>query len=151
MLKFHTRFPRTWWISSNTVLDMGFPEVLGLAVISHYSSIRDFLKPWPINSVPWSYLVSIGLGYLDSHVVSNKFAIYIYFYHHIELFQTILLQDWSSKRLLDVIFLSWKISLWSGVLLYLHIFYSVVFLQLTELVIYNIFYLVVLCIGKCHN
>ena len=54
---------------------MGFPNVLGLAVIPYSYSIRDFLNLGPINSDPWSYLISIGLGYLDSHVVSTKFVI----------------------------------------------------------------------------
>ena len=75
MLKVSTRFPRTWWILSNTALDMEFPEVLGLAVIQCSISIRDFRSSWPINSFPWSYVIYIGLGYLDSHVVSTKFDI----------------------------------------------------------------------------
>ena len=54
---------------------MGFPRVLGLEVTSYYISIRDFLNSLPINSDPWSYVISIGIGYLDSHIVSTKFAI----------------------------------------------------------------------------
>ena len=77
MLKNCTRFPRTWLIRSNTVLDMGFSEVLDLAVIPYSVLIRHFLNSRPINSYPWSYMISIGLGYLDSHVVSTKFVIYI--------------------------------------------------------------------------
>ena len=77
MLKFRTRFPRTWWLHPNSTLDIGFPEVLGLAVITYYVSIRDFMNSWPTNSFTWSYVISIGLGYLDSHVVSIKFTIYI--------------------------------------------------------------------------
>ena len=38
-------------------------------------SIKYFLSSWPINYYPWSYMISIGLGYLVNHVVSNKFAI----------------------------------------------------------------------------
>ena len=49
--------------------------MLGLAVILSYLSIRDLLNSCPINSDPWSYVISIGLGYLDIHVVSTKFAI----------------------------------------------------------------------------
>ena len=30
-----------------------------------------------MNSLLWSYMISIGLGYLDSHEVSTKFAIVI--------------------------------------------------------------------------
>ena len=33
------------------------------------------MSSWPLNSFPWSYVISIGLGYLDSHIVSTKFAI----------------------------------------------------------------------------
>ena len=33
----------------------------------------------PINSTPWSYVISIGQGYLAIHVVSNKFTIVVYF------------------------------------------------------------------------
>ena len=75
MLKVRCRFPRIWQTLSNTALDMGFSEVIGLTVIPYYISIRDFLNLWLINSFPWSYLISIGIGYLDSHVVSTKFAI----------------------------------------------------------------------------
>ena len=77
MLKFHTRFSRTWWICPNIVLELGFPEVLGLAVIPYYFPIRDFLNSWPINYYPWSYMISIGLGYLVNHVVYTKFDIVI--------------------------------------------------------------------------
>ena len=79
MLKVRTRFPRTWQIRSNTALDIGFPKVIGLAVIPYSSSIRDFPNSWPINSNPWSYVIFIGLGYLDTHVVPTKFAIDIAF------------------------------------------------------------------------
>ena len=75
MLKVCTRFPRTWWILSNTILDMGFPKVPGLAVIPYSISVRYFMNSWLINSFPWSYIIYIGLGYLDSHIVSTKFAI----------------------------------------------------------------------------
>ena len=51
--------------------------MLGLAVIPYYISIRNFLNSWPINYDRWSYMISIGLGYLDSQVVLTKFVIYI--------------------------------------------------------------------------
>ena len=70
-----TRLPRTWWICSNIVLEVGFPDVLVLADIPYYVSIRDFLNSWPINSNTWSYLISIYLEYLSNHVVSTKFTI----------------------------------------------------------------------------
>ena len=75
MLKVSTRFPRTWWICSNIALEVGFPEVLGLAVIPYYLSIVDLLNSWPTNSDPWSCMIFIGLGYLDNHIVSTKVAI----------------------------------------------------------------------------
>ena len=54
---------------------MVFPEVLGLAVIPYYFSIRDFLNSLLINSDPCSYVISVGLGYLVNHLVSTDFAI----------------------------------------------------------------------------
>ena len=75
MLKLCTRFPRNWWIRSNIALEVGFTKVLGLAVIPHSVSIIYFLNLWPINSDPWSYVISIGLWYLVSHVVSTKFVL----------------------------------------------------------------------------
>ena len=77
MLKVHTSFPRTWLISSNIALEMGFPKSLGLEVILYSYSIRDFPNSRPINYSPWSNLMYIGLGYLDSHKVSTKLAIVI--------------------------------------------------------------------------
>ena len=77
LLKVRSRFPRTWWIRSNYALEVRFPEVLGLAVILYSYSIRDFLDSLPINSDPWSYIISIGIGYLINHIVSTKFTIYI--------------------------------------------------------------------------
>ena len=75
MSKFCTRFPKTWWIISNSALDMVFPKVLGLAVILYSVLIRYFLNSGPINYFPWSYVISICIGYLDSHLISTKFAI----------------------------------------------------------------------------
>ena len=57
------------------VRDMGFPKVLGLEVIPYSVSIRDFLNLRPINYDPWSSIISMDLGYMDSHTVSNKFTI----------------------------------------------------------------------------
>ena len=56
---------------------MGFPEVLGLTAIPYSISIRDFMNPISINFDPWSYVIYIGLGYLDIHVVLTKFSIFI--------------------------------------------------------------------------
>ena len=79
MLKFRTNFPRTWWIQSNTVLEMVFTEVLGLSVIPYSASTMDILNLWRTNYFPWSYVISIGLGYIESHGVSTMFATYISF------------------------------------------------------------------------
>ena len=57
---------------------MGFNELPGLEVILYYVSIRYFMNSLPINSFPRSYIISIGLGYIESHKVSTKFAIGIY-------------------------------------------------------------------------
>ena len=75
MLKARNRFPRTWRIRSNITLGVGFTEVLGLETILYYFSIGYLLNSLPINSATWSYMISIGLGYLDSHIFSTKFAI----------------------------------------------------------------------------
>ena len=72
---------------------MGFPKVLGLEVIPYSVLIRYFLNLWPINSDPWSYVIYIGLGYLDINVVSTNFAIDIALLSLYSLFKTILLQD----------------------------------------------------------
>ena len=48
--------------------------MISLADIPYYVSIRDFLNLLSINSDTWSYVISIGLGYLESHVVSAKLA-----------------------------------------------------------------------------
>ena len=96
ILKVHTMFPRTWWIRSNTALEMGFPEVLGLSLILYYVSIRGVLNLIPINYDPWLYVNSIGIGYIYSHVVLIKYVIDIALFYHIVLFKTILKQDRSS-------------------------------------------------------
>ena len=75
MLKVCTRFPRICWICSNIALEVGFPKLIGLAVILYSVSIRYSLNSWPINYDPWSYMIFICLGYLVNHVVSTKFAI----------------------------------------------------------------------------
>ena len=54
---------------------MGFTKVLGLAVSPYSVSIMDFLNSWPINYDPWSYVISIFLGYPLNHIISTKFAI----------------------------------------------------------------------------
>ena len=53
--------------------------MLGLTVIMYYLSIMHVLNPLSINSRPWLYVISIGLWYLDSYVVSTKSAIDISF------------------------------------------------------------------------
>ena len=49
--------------------------MLGLEVIPYHLSIRDFLNSWPINYDIWYYVISIGLGYIVNHVVSNNSVI----------------------------------------------------------------------------
>ena len=49
--------------------------MLGLKVIPYSISIRDFLKSRPMNYDPWSYMISVGLGYLFNKIVSTKFTI----------------------------------------------------------------------------
>ena len=50
-------------------------QIHGLAVISYYTSIMDFLNSWPINYDLRSYVMITGLGYLDIHVFPTKLAI----------------------------------------------------------------------------
>ena len=75
MLKVLTSFPRTCLIRSNIALEKRFLEVLVLSVILYYISISYFLNSWPINYYPWSYKMSIGLGYLNSQIVSTEVII----------------------------------------------------------------------------
>ena len=75
MLKHHTRFPITWRICYNIVLEVGIPKVIVLEVIPYSFSIRDFMNSWTMTSNPWSYVISIGIGYLVNHIVSIKFLI----------------------------------------------------------------------------
>ena len=49
--------------------------MLGLAVIPYSISIGDFLNSQNMNSYPWSYVISVGLGYLVNRVASTKFYI----------------------------------------------------------------------------
>ena len=56
---------------------MVFIKVLGLKVILYSISVRYFLNSWPVNYLSWSYMISIGIGYLDSHVISTKWVISI--------------------------------------------------------------------------
>ena len=139
MLKFHNRFPRTWWILSNIALDMGFTEVIGLAVISYSISIRDFMNSWPINFFLWSYMISIGLEYPDIHVASNKFAIYIAL---LSLYCAISNHPVTISITVTYFrcnFLSYPLFVWHIVLLDPHRVYYMVFTRLTYLVIYHIF------------
>ena len=130
MLKYLTIFSRTWWIHSNIASEVGFPEVIGLAFIPYYSSIRDFLNSLPIHSDPWSYLVFIGIGYLDIRIVSTKFAIdislvslyYVISNHHVTVLIIITAFIWK--------FLSITFYLKSKDQLDPHRVYSMVFTQL---------------------
>ena len=130
MLQVHTRFTRTCLIRSNIASDVVFLEVLGLVVILYSISIKYFLNSWPINYFPWSYVVSIGLGYLDVHLVSTKFATGIALLLFCALLQRILLQDLSRKRILDLNFLFITLYVWRGSKLDLHRVYTMVFTKL---------------------
>ena len=61
MLKLCTKFLRTWKMRSNIVLKVGFLEVLGLAAIPCFFTIRGSLNSQPMNYDPFSYMISIGL------------------------------------------------------------------------------------------
>ena len=49
--------------------------MIGLAVIPYSLSIRYLLNSLPMNSDHCKYVISIGIRYLDSHIVSTKLAI----------------------------------------------------------------------------
>ena len=64
---------------TNIALEVGFLNTVGLYFISYSSCIREFLKSLPIHYYPWSYIISVGQGYLYIVRVSNKFDISIAF------------------------------------------------------------------------
>ena len=122
-----SRLPRTVWVHSNNSLEVGFPDVLGLANIPYSSSIWYFMKSWPINYEHWSCVISIGLRYLDNHVVSSNFVVdiahllsYCFILHH-PATGSIIVTTLRFKSIFLPLFL------WQGDLLYLHIVCSVVF------------------------
>ena len=51
----------------------------GICIIFYMTSVfyKGILNSRPMNSDPWSYVISIGQVYLDNHLVSNKFEIVI--------------------------------------------------------------------------
>ena len=57
----------------------GFPEEAGFDFMSYYNSIKIFLNARPINSEPWSNVISIGHGCLVSQVVFTNSTIAIDF------------------------------------------------------------------------
>ena len=65
--------PMVWCILSRIAFDCGFLFDEGLASIS-YSSFINCWNSLPINSEPWSYVIFVGHGYLDSHAISTLFA-----------------------------------------------------------------------------
>ena len=130
---------------------MGFPKVIGLAVILYSYSIKDFLSSWSINSFPWSWVFSIGLGYLESHVVSTKFAIYMALLslycaisnHHI--IGSIIVTHFKSE-----FYLLPFLPMIQGTIISTQVLFHN-FPQLNYLVVHHIFYLIVLNVDKCHN
>ena len=54
-------FPRTRRIRYNITLEVGFPNVLGLAVIPYTPSIIDSLNLLPMNYYPCVYIISISI------------------------------------------------------------------------------------------
>ena len=70
---------KTMWLSRYPrPIEIAYDQ--GEAFIGHKfinSSIGMFLNSWPINYDPWSYVISISIGYLDRHLVSTNFEIYI--------------------------------------------------------------------------
>ena len=64
-------FPRTWWIHSNIVLEVGFPELIFLGFIPYSLSISVLLKSLSINSDPFLCVIYIG------PLILNKFTINI--------------------------------------------------------------------------
>ena len=141
ILYVRTRLPSTWWICSNITLEVGSSKAHGLDIIPYSSSIRYFTNSLPINFGPWSYVISVSLGYIVNHVVSTNSAIDInhLFSHRVTSNHPV---TWSIMVIdLELNFVFFSFFLWHGDLLYLHIVYSVVSSQLPYLVIYYIFYL----------
>ena len=56
-----------------------FPDDINFDLMPYYFSIKVLLKLRPVNYDPWSYVLSIGQGYLSNHVVSNNLTIVIFF------------------------------------------------------------------------
>ena len=77
LLYIYNRLPKTKWIHSNISLEVGFSYVLGFAYIPYSLPITYFLNSLPMNYDTRSYVISVGLGYLDNNLVSNKFTIVI--------------------------------------------------------------------------
>ena len=67
---------RATCIHSNITLEVGFPDVIGVATTPYYFSVRGFLVSWPLNIYPLSYVISVVTGYLTNHVFSTKFESY---------------------------------------------------------------------------
>ena len=87
MLYIQTSLHITKYTRSNIKLEDGFPDVLDLANISYYLSIRDILNSRTMNSDTFSYIIYVRLGYLVNHVVSSKFVVLI---AHLFLYSIIL-------------------------------------------------------------
>ena len=65
----------TWCILSNIYFACGFDAFEHLDLIPYSLSIRSFLKAWPRNLFPQSYMIIAGRGYLHNQVCSTMFSI----------------------------------------------------------------------------
>ena len=151
MLKVCTMFPITWWIHSSIALKVGFSEVLGLSDIPYSVSISYFLNSLPIHFDLWSYMISVVIGYLDSHAVSTKFSVDI----ALLLLYCVILNHPVTGYIILTAF-RYKFYFYTFILMTYGQFrftqsLSMVFPQIILLVIYHLLYLIVFYVGKCHN
>ena len=75
MLQVRNMFSITCWICSNSALDMEFSKVVSFSFIPYSALSRVLFNPWLIHSDTWSYVISIGIGYLYIHLVTNNLAL----------------------------------------------------------------------------
>ena len=72
-----TKLSSTWFIRLMIELAWGFPYVSGLEIILYSYSMKVFFNSWPKNSYPRQYVISVGRGYLASHVFPTNLVIAI--------------------------------------------------------------------------
>ena len=148
----HLSIMITRWIRSNIALELGFSKVLGLEVILYSVSIRDFMKLWLINYDPWSCMIYIGLEYLDIHVFSTKFAIYLSLlslYCAISnppVTWSIIVTDFKCKFPFCLFLLVTQ-----GLIIYTQSLFHGIYSDNVLLAIHHILYLIVFYVFKCPN